>query len=66
MNNSILYCKFHTELCCKRPYWAQCSVGMLRCRLDLTEMKGERMGYKNDYLEFKPFLDIESIHLSVD
>ena len=21
MNNSILYCKFHTELCYKRPYW---------------------------------------------
>ena len=24
------------------------------------------MGYKNDYVEFKPFLDIESIHLSVE
>ena len=21
MNDSILYCKFHTELCYKRPYW---------------------------------------------
>ena len=21
MNNSILYCKFHTELCYKCPYW---------------------------------------------
>ena len=39
---------------------------MLRCRLVLTEMKGERMGYKNDYVEFKPFWDIESIHLSVE
>ena len=44
MNNGILYCKFHTELCYKRPYWVQCLVGMLRCRLVLTVMKGGEDG----------------------
>ena len=39
MNNSILYCKFHPELCYKRPYWEYCSVDMLWCRLVLTEAK---------------------------
>ena len=39
---------------------------MLRCRLVLTEMKGGEDGVKNDYVKFKIFLDIESIHVSVE
>ena len=44
---------------------------MLRCRPVLTEVKDEGRGgyrgeYKNDFVEFKPFLDIESIYLSTE